>query len=131
MALEPVEFCPLEMIEDTLRTYSAFAQRKGLLLYGCTDARLPQRVFGDPIRIRQILNNLLSNAIKFTDSGRVVLRTRVFDCAEGQVHRNGRSPIPASGCPTRSRPGCSSCSIRCMEAPMRAAPAWACRSADG
>ena len=86
MALEPVEFCPLEMIEDTLRTYSAFAQRKGLLLYGCTDARLPQRVFGDPIRIRQILNNLLSNAIKFTDSGRVVLRTRVFDCAEGQVH---------------------------------------------
>ncbi|MBH3358182.1 response regulator [Pseudomonas guariconensis] len=86
MALEPVEFCPLEMIEDTLRTYSAFAQRKGLLLYGCTDARLPQRVFGDPIRIRQILNNLLSNAIKFTDSGRVVLRTRVLDCAEGQVH---------------------------------------------
>jgi len=85
MALEPVEFCPLEMIEDTLRTYAAFAERKGLQLYACTDARLPQRLFADPIRIRQILNNLLSNAIKFTDSGRVVLRTRVLSCAEGQV----------------------------------------------
>lgn len=86
MALEPVAFCPLEMIEDTLRTYAAFAERKGLLLYGCTDARLPLRLVGDPIRIRQILNNLLSNAIKFTDSGRVVLRTRVLSCADGQVH---------------------------------------------
>ena len=86
MALEPVEFCPLEMIEDTLRTYAAFAERKGLLLYGYTDARLPQRLFADPIRIRQILNNLLSNAIKLTDNGRVVLRTRVLGCADGQAH---------------------------------------------
>jgi len=85
MALEPVAFCPLELIEDTLRTYAAFAERKGLLLYGCCDATLPRRVFGDPMRIRQILNNLLSNAIKFTDSGRVVLRTQVLACADGQV----------------------------------------------
>ncbi|TYO70641.1 response regulator [Pseudomonas sp. CK-NBRI-02] len=85
MALESVEFCPLDMIEDTLRTYSAFAQRKGLLLYACTDARLPALLIGDPIRIRQILNNLLSNAIKFTDMGRVVLRTRILELSESQV----------------------------------------------
>ena len=78
MALEPVPFCPLDMLEDTVRTYRAFAERKGLLLYACHDARLPAQVVGDPIRIRQILNNLLSNAIKFTDTGRVVLRTRVL-----------------------------------------------------
>lgn len=85
MALEPVEFCLLEMIEDTLRTYAAFAERKGLLLYGCADPALPDRVFGDPMRIRQVLNNLLSNAIKFTDRGRVVLRTRVLDSSDDQV----------------------------------------------
>jgi two-component system, NarL family, capsular synthesis sensor histidine kinase RcsC len=85
MALEPVAFCPLDLLEDTLRTYRAFAERKGLLLYACTDASLPAQVVGDPIRIRQILNNLLSNAIKFTDSGRVVLRTRVLAIDASQV----------------------------------------------
>ncbi|MHC8300820.1 hybrid sensor histidine kinase/response regulator [Pseudomonas sp. ZS1P83] len=85
LTIEPVEFAPLEMIEDTLRTYAAFAQRKGLQLYGCTDVILPGRLMGDPLRIRQILNNLLSNAIKFTDAGRVVLRTRVLATSAHEV----------------------------------------------
>ncbi|NVZ21194.1 response regulator [Pseudomonas costantinii] len=77
MAIEAVEFCPLDMLEDTLHTYAAFAQRKGLQLYSCIDPRLPDCVVGDPMRIRQILNNLVSNALKFTDVGRVVIRARV------------------------------------------------------
>ncbi|MFC6298138.1 response regulator [Pseudomonas sp. CCM 7893] len=85
LTIEPVTFAPLDMIEDTLRTYAAFAQGKGLLLYGCTDAGLPDRLKGDPLRIRQILNNLLSNAIKFTDAGRVVLRTRVLATSANEV----------------------------------------------
>ncbi|HBO1218307.1 TPA: response regulator [Pseudomonas aeruginosa] len=85
MALEPMTFCPLDMLEDTLHTYRAFAERKGLLLYACHDARLPAQLMGDPIRIRQILNNLLSNAIKFTDTGRVVLRTRVLALDDTKV----------------------------------------------
>ncbi|MGB3123650.1 MAG: response regulator [Pseudomonas sp.] len=77
MAIEAVEFCPLDILEDTLHTYAAFAQRKGLQLYSCIDPQLPDSVLGDPMRIRQILNNLVSNAIKFTDIGRVVIRARV------------------------------------------------------
>ncbi|WP_153788889.1 hybrid sensor histidine kinase/response regulator [Pseudomonas sp. EMN2] len=83
--IEPVAFAPLEMIEDTLRTYAAFAQGKGLQLYGCTDVTLPGLLMGDPLRIRQILNNLVSNAIKFTDAGRVVLRTRVLSASADEV----------------------------------------------
>ncbi|RMP65607.1 hypothetical protein ALQ18_04094 [Pseudomonas marginalis pv. marginalis] len=77
MAIEAVDFCPLDMLEDTLHTYAASAQRKGLQLYSCIDAQLPDCVMGDQMRIRQILNNLVSNAIKFTDIGRVVIRARV------------------------------------------------------
>lgn len=77
MAIEAVEFCPLDILEDTLHTYAAFAQRKGLQLYSNIDPTLPDSVMGDPMRIRQILNNLVSNALKFTDIGRVVIRTRV------------------------------------------------------
>ncbi|WP_348748184.1 hybrid sensor histidine kinase/response regulator [Pseudomonas rhodesiae] len=79
MTIENQDFCPLELTEDTVRAYSAFAEAKGLQLYACIDASIPDRVQGDPLRIRQILNNLLSNAIKFTDNGRVVLRLRRLD----------------------------------------------------
>ncbi|MCS4251341.1 hybrid sensor histidine kinase/response regulator [Pseudomonas sp. BIGb0164] len=85
MAIEAVEFCPLDMLEDTLHTYAAFAQRKGLQLYSCIDPQLPDSVMGDPLRIRQILNNLVSNAIKFTDIGRVVIRARVRALDAGHV----------------------------------------------
>ncbi|OAE13651.1 hybrid sensor histidine kinase/response regulator [Pseudomonas simiae] len=79
MAIEAVDFCPLDLLEDTLHTYTASAQRKGLQLYSCIDPQLPDCVMGDPMRIRQILNNLVSNAIKFTDVGRVVIRARVME----------------------------------------------------
>ena len=85
MTLEQQDFCPLELTEDTVRTYSAFARSKGLQLYACIDATLPDRLRGDPIRIRQILNNLLSNAIKFTENGRVVLRVRVLESVDGRA----------------------------------------------
>jgi signal transduction histidine kinase/DNA-binding response OmpR family regulator len=38
------------------------------------DETIPLRLFGDELRIKQILNNLLSNAFKYTDRGRVTLR---------------------------------------------------------
>ena len=85
MAIESIEFCPLDMLEDTLHTYTAFAQRKGLQLYGCIDAQLPDCVVGDPMRIRQILNNLVSNAVKFTDIGRVVIRARAVRRGDDRV----------------------------------------------
>ena len=77
MAVQAQAFCPLDLLEDCVRSYSAAASNKGLKLFACADANLPPLVCGDAVRIRQIINNLLSNAIKFTDSGRVVLRLKV------------------------------------------------------
>lgn len=85
MAVEARTFCPLDLFEDCVRSYSAAAGRKGLKVFSCADANLPALLLGDDVRIRQIINNLLSNAIKFTDSGRVVLRLKVTDIEHSHV----------------------------------------------
>ncbi|MEX5610415.1 response regulator [Pseudomonas protegens] len=85
MSIDPLEFCPLDMLEDVLHAHAGSAQRRGLLLYACIDPNLPDLLLGDAARISQILNNLLSNAIKFTDSGRVVLRVRVLELRDQQA----------------------------------------------
>ncbi|MCP8464673.1 ATP-binding protein [Pseudomonas sp. ZM23] len=77
MALEEVEFNPLELAEDVVASYAGVAEGKELQLYACIEANVPGLVRGDAVRIRQVLANLLSNALKFTDIGRVVLRLRV------------------------------------------------------
>lgn len=79
MALEPERFFPLDMVEEIVDAYAATAESKGLQIYACVDADVPDQLEGDQIRLRQILNNLLINAIKFTDYGRVVLRLKVLD----------------------------------------------------
>lgn len=76
MALEAVEFNPLELAEEVVAGYAGVAEGKALQLYACIDSSVPGLVRGDAARIRQILANLVSNALKFTDIGRVVLRLR-------------------------------------------------------
>ena len=85
MALEPGRFCPLDMVEEVVDAYAAAAENKGLQIYACIDADVPDQLDGDQSRIRQILNNLLNNAIKFTDFGRVVLRLKVLQQDTGCV----------------------------------------------
>lgn len=82
LSLAVAAFSPLDLAESTLRTYAAAARRKDVQILVSTDPRLPDQVFGDAGRIRQILGNLLSNAIKFTDSGHIYLRVK-------QVAREG------------------------------------------
>ncbi|MGE8143782.1 response regulator [Pseudomonas frederiksbergensis] len=79
MALEPSAFDPCELAKGTLNAIAAAAGVKGLQIDAWFDPRVPARVLGDPVRIRQILANLLNNALKFTEAGRIGLRLSVID----------------------------------------------------
>jgi PAS domain S-box-containing protein len=71
--LDKRDFNLRDTLEDTVRLLAPRAHQKELEL-GChIQADLPDRVFGDPIRLRQIVINLIGNAIKFTDKGEVML----------------------------------------------------------
>jgi CheY-like chemotaxis protein len=61
------------VIAHSFAIYKHFAAEKGLE-YDISLCELPNRVWGDPDRLRQILVNLLNNAVKFTDGGSVKLR---------------------------------------------------------
>lgn len=61
----------LKGIQDLLQTP---ATQKGLELAFEVSEQVPERLVGDPSRLRQIVVNLVNNAIKFTPSGSVHLR---------------------------------------------------------
>jgi two-component system, sensor histidine kinase and response regulator len=73
LELERVEMDLRAHVEEVATTQAAAAAAKRLELVVDVGTDLPERVLGDPGRIRQALANLVSNAIKFTASGEVAI----------------------------------------------------------
>lgn len=65
-----------EFVERTIELFSLRAHQKGLELTSYVEPGVPERIVGDPVRLRQILVNLLGNALKFTDKGHISVRVR-------------------------------------------------------
>jgi PAS domain S-box-containing protein len=77
LILESIEFHLEDALFEALGPLAIQAAGKGLELLWHIDAQLPERLVGDPGRLRQMLVNLLGNAIKFTKAGEVGLRVGV------------------------------------------------------
>ena len=69
--LEIIGFHLSNMIAETVELMHQRAAEKDLIISIEYDRHLPQRVMGDPTRLRQVILNLLSNAIKFTNKGSI------------------------------------------------------------
>ena len=69
----PVEYDMSSLIHDISNMIKAKAESKKLDLIIHVDEKLPSKLLGDDVRIRQVLVNLLNNAVKYTQSGTVTL----------------------------------------------------------
>ncbi len=79
LELESVAFDLLQTVEEVAENHANAAHAKGIELLTDLDAKTPRRVYGDPLRLRQVLTNLVSNAIKFTPDGEIVIRVNSMD----------------------------------------------------
>jgi PAS domain S-box-containing protein len=70
-----VGFDPTALVRNIVRVQQHHADDKDLALEVCIDEAVPERLRGDPTRIRQVVTNLTHNAIKFTETG--VVRVQV------------------------------------------------------
>ena len=73
MTLLPVRYDFSALINDVINMTHSSAEAKKLKLEVQVSHDLPKILFGDDVRIRQILLNLLSNAVKYTKQGSVTL----------------------------------------------------------
>jgi signal transduction histidine kinase/DNA-binding response OmpR family regulator/HPt (histidine-containing phosphotransfer) domain-containing protein len=77
---------PLDQVLDSISVLLApNAANKGLELVYAVAPEVPLQLFGDPMRLEQVLLNLISNAIKFTAEGEVVLAIGVAQRGEEQI----------------------------------------------
>nr|MCR5452744.1 response regulator [Lachnospiraceae bacterium] len=84
MELIPVKYDLSSMINDLVNSISQRAANKNLKFEVDVDKNMPCALYGDDVRIRQVIMNLLTNAVKYTETGTVKLIIR-------ENSRNGSS----------------------------------------
>jgi signal transduction histidine kinase/CheY-like chemotaxis protein len=72
MELESTSFSVRQLVDEVMTTLGPLAGA-GVRFASHVDPLVPDRVVGDPTRLRQVLINLASNALKFTHEGAVML----------------------------------------------------------
>jgi two-component system sensor histidine kinase/response regulator len=84
LELEAIEFSPRSCVEDVLEMLFELAESRSIELICYFQSDVPDRLLGDPGRLRQVITNLVGNALKFTERGEVAV-TVSLQHTEGQV----------------------------------------------
>jgi signal transduction histidine kinase/DNA-binding response OmpR family regulator len=71
LELMPINYDVASLINDTVHLFILYYDDKPINFLINVDENVPSTLFGDDLRIKQILSNLLSNAFKYTDNGDV------------------------------------------------------------
>ncbi|SMF95286.1 Signal transduction histidine kinase [Methylomagnum ishizawai] len=108
LELERVVFDLPGLVEEVAELFAERAENKSLELICRISPDLPERMVGDPTRLRQVLSNLIGNALKFTERGEVVIEAA---CADGPGVVAGGG-VAASGGKAEGRAGADLLPVR-------------------
>ncbi|MBO4416017.1 MAG: response regulator [Lachnospiraceae bacterium] len=67
----PADYDMAVVLNDLVNMIRPRAEAKGLVFVADFDGEIPRYLFGDEIRLKQIITNILTNAVKYTNEGRV------------------------------------------------------------
>ncbi len=77
LTIERVGFDPRRVLGEIADVFAPIAEEKGIVLVTEPLSDLPPALWGDPLRLQQVVQNLVSNALKFTERGAVTLGVAV------------------------------------------------------
>lgn len=85
MDIVPVNYNVASLLSEVVNMIWLKAEEKGLKFEVDIDPDVPETLFGDEIRIKQILINLLNNAVKYTKEGSVCLHMECESANDKEV----------------------------------------------
>ncbi|MCM2302651.1 MAG: ATP-binding protein, partial [Flavobacteriaceae bacterium] len=85
MIFEQIPFKMSLSIAAMLHLFKPKIQEKNLELVTFYDAKIPEVLLGDPVRLHQIILNLVSNAVKFTNQGKITVSVQLLKEDEDDV----------------------------------------------
>jgi len=88
MIFEKTPFKLKLSIKAMLHLFEAKIQEKNLVLVTHYDAKIPEILVGDPVRLHQIILNLVSNAVKFTNEGKIIISIKLVSETDDDVAIN-------------------------------------------
>lgn len=77
LKIESNTFSIAKIIKDICRMFMQSAKNKGLKLSYHIDKSVPDSIYSDATRLRQIIVNLVSNAVKFTEQGEITVTAKL------------------------------------------------------
>ena len=85
MDIVPINYNLGDMVSEIANMIWLRAEQKGLELKLEIDPTIPAELFGDEVRVKQILVNILNNAVKYTQEGSVTLRIEKEDSKGDEI----------------------------------------------
>lgn len=86
MDILPVEYNLSSMINDLINMISVKAGDKGLTLNVNVDEKIPDKLFGDEVRVKQCATNVLTNAVKYTEEGSVTMNVTFREADDDSIY---------------------------------------------